>query len=72
MDKSLLDCHNARTKEWEGLEGCTQASVNPDIIVEDILKLYRQDDAIIRTTLEVTFVNEQQKISTLYRNKLRL
>ncbi|KAJ7357732.1 hypothetical protein OS493_023202 [Desmophyllum pertusum] len=56
MDKSLLDCHNARTKEWEGLEGCTQASVNPDIIVEDILKLYRQDDAIIRTTLEVTFM----------------
>lgn len=26
--------------------------------MEDILKLYRQDDAIIRTTLEVTFINE--------------
>lgn len=50
--------YEARTEEWNGLEGCTQAIVNRDVIAEDILKLYGQDDDITSTTLQVSFLNE--------------
>ena len=50
--------YEARTKEWNELDGCTQAIVNRDVIAEDILRLYGQDDDITSTTLQVSFLNE--------------
>lgn len=52
--------NEARAKEWEKFSEntVTKTSINRDTIVEDILQLYRLNEALINTTLEVTFMNE--------------
>ena len=49
--------YEAREKEWDGLHNCTQATVNRDLIDDDLIKLYRQQDTCFRT-LDVKFLNE--------------
>lgn len=49
--------YEAREKEWDGLHNCTQATVNRDLIGDDLIKLYRQQDTCF-TTLDVKFLNE--------------
>lgn len=49
--------YEARAKEWEKLNDCTQATINRDLIVQDLIKLYGQHN-ICSTTLDVKFLNE--------------
>ena len=52
--------NEARAKEWESLSNSTitHASVNRDTILEDILQLYRMNETLTSTPLEVTFLND--------------
>ena len=52
--------NEARAKEWEKLSDntVTKTSINRDTIVEDMLQLYRQNEGLTNTTLEVSFMNE--------------
>ena len=52
--------NEARAKEWEKLSDntVTKTSINRDTIVEDMLQLYRENEGLTNTTLEVTFINE--------------
>jgi len=49
--------YETKAREWEGLTDCTQATVNRDVIVDDLGRLYGQRD-ICCTTLLMKFLNE--------------